>query len=46
MRAARLRESPVRFHFHRVHEVGELDCILDEEDRDVVSDQIPITFRV
>jgi hypothetical protein len=27
-----------------VYDVGELDCVLNEEDRDVVADNIPIAF--
>jgi hypothetical protein len=34
----------VWFGLHRVHEVGKLDRVLDEEDRHVVADQIPVAF--
>ena len=39
-----LREAAVGLHFHRVDEVRELDGVLDEEDRDVVADEIPVAF--
>ena len=44
VRRGRLREAAVRFHLHRVDEVGELDRVLDEEDRDVVADEVPVAF--
>ena len=44
MGARGLREAAVGFHLHGVNEVGELDCVLDEEDRDVVADEIPVAF--
>src|ERR1035441_7421609 len=40
----RLRETPVGFHFYGMDEVGEFDGILDEENRDVVADQVPVAF--
>ena len=39
-----LREAPVRCLLDRVDEVGELDRVLDEEDRDVVADEIPVAL--
>ena len=44
VRARRLRHLVVRFGLHRVHEVGELHRVLDEEHRDVVADQVPVAF--
>lgn len=44
MRTGCLREGAVRFHLYRVDQVGELDRVLDEEDRDVVADQVPVAF--
>ncbi len=40
----RLREGSVGLGLHRMHEVGEFHRILDEEDRDIVADEIPIAF--
>jgi hypothetical protein len=40
----RLREAAVRRGLDRVHEVGELDRVLDEEHRDVVADQVPVAL--
>ena len=34
----------VRFRFNGMNNVGELDGILDEEDRDVVTDYVPVSF--
>ena len=39
-----LRESTVRLHLQSVHQIRELDRILDEEDWDVVAHQIPVAF--
>src|ERR1019366_5964293 len=44
MRGCRLRKAAVGFHFYGMNEVGEFDGILDEENRDVVADQVPIAF--
>ena len=44
MRGRRLRIAAVGLHLRGVDEVGELDRILDEEDRDVVADEIPIAL--
>src|SRR5512141_1450259 len=44
VRGRRLRKAAVGFHFYRMDEVGEFDGILDEENRDVVADQVPIAF--
>src|ERR1039457_1169444 len=40
----RLRKSAVRFHFYGMDEVRKFNGILDEENRDVVADQIPIAL--
>ncbi len=40
----RLRHREVRFRFRRVHQVGKLHRILNEEDGDVVADEIPVAF--
>ena len=34
----------VRLGLHRVDEVGELDAVLDEEDRDVVADEVEVAL--
>lgn len=34
----------VRLHLHRVHEVRELDAVLDEEDREVVAHQVVVSL--
>lgn len=39
-----LRNLVVRFGFHRVHEVGELDAVLNEEHREVVAHQVVIAL--
>ena len=39
-----LRHREVRLGLGRVHQVGELHRVLDEEDRDVVADEIPVAF--
>ena len=44
VRRLRLREAAVRLLLGGVDQVGELDRILDEEDRDVVADQVPVAF--
>jgi len=44
MRALGLREGAIGFLFHRMHHVGKLDGVLDEEDRDVVADEVPVAF--
>ena len=41
VRGLRLRDLPVRVRLAGVDDVGELDGVLDEEDRDVVADQVP-----
>ena len=40
VRALRLRDLAVRVRLGRVDHVGELDAVLDEEDRDVVADEV------
>ena len=42
--AGRLGIAPVRLHLHRMDQVREFDRVLNEEDRDVVADQIPVAF--
>jgi hypothetical protein len=42
VRGLRLREAAVGLLLGRVDEVGELDRVLDEEDRHVVADQVPV----
>src|ERR1017187_9800553 len=39
-----LRKSTVGLHLDSMDEVGEFDGILNEEDRDVDADQVPITL--
>ena len=41
---ARLRHGEVRLGLGRVHQVGKLHRVLDEEDRNVVADEIPVAF--
>jgi hypothetical protein len=36
--------SVVGLGLHRMHEVGELHRVLDEEHRHVVADQVPVAF--
>ena len=40
----RLGDLPIRLGLHRVDQVGELDPVLDEEDRDVVADQVEVAL--
>lgn len=42
--ALRLRDLPVRVRLAGVDDVGELDRVLDEEDRNVVPDQVEDAF--
>ena len=44
VRRRRLRHGEVRLGLGGVHEVGKLHRVLDEEDRDVVADEIPVAF--
>ena len=44
VRGLRLREVAVGLLLGGVDQVGELDRVLDEEDRDVVADEIPIAL--
>ena len=39
-----LRHREVRLGLGRMHEIGKLHRVLDEEDRDVVADEIPVAF--
>lgn len=40
MRSGSLRNLIIAARLHRVNEIWEENCILDEEDRDIVSDDI------
>ncbi len=40
----RLRKSPVRFLLGGVDQVGKLDGVLNEEDRNIIADEIPVAF--
>jgi hypothetical protein len=42
----RLGEAAIRLLFDGVDEVGELEGVLDEKDRDVVADEIPVALCV
>ena len=44
VRRCRLRHREVRLGLGRVDQVGELHRVLDEEDRDVVADQVPVAL--
>ena len=44
VRRLRLREGAVGLRLHRMDQVGKLDRVLDEEDRDVVADEVPVAF--
>src|ERR1700716_1523097 len=44
VRGRALRKSAVGFHLHGMDHVGELDRILNEEDRNVVTYQVPVAF--
>src|ERR1035437_10348703 len=44
VRGCRLWKATVGFHFYGMDKVGEFDGILDEENRDVVADQVPVAF--
>ena len=44
VRGLRLRKAAVRLLLGRVDQVGELDRVLDEEDRDVVADEVPVAL--
>lgn len=44
MRRLCLWEAAVGLLFHRVSKVGKLDGILDEENRDVVANDVPVAF--
>ncbi len=44
MRAGGLRHGVVRLRLHRMHQVGELHRVLDEEDGDVVAHQVPVAL--
>ena len=41
---AGLRHREVRLGLGRMHQIGKLHRVLDEEDRDVVADEIPVAF--
>src|SRR5665647_1885672 len=42
VRARRLRKAAVRFHLDGMNEVREFNGVLDEENRNVVADQVPV----
>ena len=44
MRSGRLRKAAVGFHFYGMDQIGKFDRILDEEDRDIITDQVPVAF--
>ena len=44
MRALALRNLVVRLGFYGVNDVGELDGVLNEEDRYVIADDIPVSL--
>src|SRR5674476_364898 len=44
MRARRLRKAAVGFHLDGMDEVREFDGVLNEENRNVVADQVPVAF--
>src|SRR5664279_3804587 len=44
VRGCRLREATIGFHLYGMDEVGKFDGVLDEENRNVVSYQIPVAF--
>ncbi len=44
VRALRLRETAVGLLLHGMDQVGELHRVLDEEDRDVVADDVPVAL--
>jgi hypothetical protein len=39
-----LRKGAVRFFLHCVDQVGKLDRVLDEENRDIVADDVPVAL--
>src|SRR5450759_3300359 len=44
MRGRRLRKAAIWFHLYGMDQVGDFDGILNEENRDVVADQVPVAF--
>jgi hypothetical protein len=44
VRGLRLRETAVGFLLGGMDDIGELDRVLDEEDRDVVADDVPVAL--
>src|ERR1039457_2803820 len=44
MPGRRLRKAAIGFHLDGMDEVGEFDGVLDEENRDVIADQVPIAL--
>ena len=44
MGACRLRIATVSFHFHGVDEIRKFDCVLDEEDWNVVAYEVPVSL--
>ena len=44
VRCLRLRKAPVGLLLGRVNEIGKLDGVLNEKDRDVVADDVPVAL--
>jgi len=44
VRRLRLRKASIRLLFDRVHHVGKLNGVLDEEHRNIVADDVPVAF--
>ena len=42
--AAGLRKGAIGFHFDGMDEIGKLDGVLDEKDRDIVADEVPVSL--
>ena len=46
MRCLRLRESSIRLLLRRMNDIRKFDGVLNEENRDVVADNVPVAFFV
>nr|WP_222115930.1 hypothetical protein [Chromobacterium vaccinii] len=44
VRGGRLRKAAIRLHLDRMDQVGKFDRVLNEENRNIVADQIPIAL--
>jgi len=44
MRGSRLRKAAIGLHLRGVNQIGKLDRILNEKDRNVIADQVPVAF--